>query len=857
VSDWESLTVRCPGSPSLRTRWYRSLAHALAATASPCGALFEATSMDPVPRVTVRPSSLIETVRASPSLRSLSLERFATAPSHEPPEGGASELRLVIPRYQVVSAPRGTGIHGDAPETEWLRGDSGWVGFQTAWWRGPTGELRVARRYRFRAGNIDELERRGPAVATAVAEEWAEATGVPATCAPAPSGTLTDWRRGTLRKFPEEAWLVRRLEEIESTAESRAMVGPPTAADPDRHRIVFGSSGAGKTTFLAREAARQVELGRGLLAIDLHGDLAPAIAGRLGPIALGRTVAVDASRPPVPGIAALAAAPDSEDRTAAHLVAALKRLSPDGTELHWGFRLERIFDSFVRLVQESGGSLVDLFGLLTDPSRREAARLSTRRPDLAGFLAELEVVLRRQPDFLWSAATRLSKVVLVPALRELLAPRDGGLPLEDLVAEGRTVLVRLPFALLGPEAATFAGTLLLTRAYLGLAARREGSTGARPVFLVLDEVHGFSPRLVAEILTESRKFGIRALIATQYPDRLTPEVRSAAAGVLTDVLAFRVPHRSARAVGEWVGLTGDEAERRLPVLPAGHGVRWDPDLGIPRLVVPPATDPIGNDEPAWSVVRRRSQQEFAISSEPIGRASDDEEVLDHLLLAVLAREEGGNGLRTMEAISASGDVPETVRDPVLRESQWARIVRQGYVEETDAGYRLTAAGERRLGLTRPTGATRETAEHRLLLVATFRIFARRGYRIEILRQGRFDTTLPDAVFRQLPDPRRLIPAELEAAVERARPGWAWRFFGGRDVHIEAEVSGALRPERVRHGWQKALARGAFALFVVGDAGRARRVRATLRAIPVGPDRAQVWTLSRAVRAEVRRSGGNE
>jgi hypothetical protein len=57
------------------------------------------------------------------------------------------------------------------------------------------------------------------------------------------------------------------------------------------------------------------------------------------------------------------------------------------------------------------------------------------------------------------------------------------------------------------------------------------------------------------------------------------------------------------------------------------------------------------------------------------------------------------------------------------------------------------------------------------------------------------------------------------------------------------VSGALRSERIRHGWEKARARGAFVLFVVSDAARARRVRATLENAEVGRDRAQVWTLT--------------
>lgn len=87
---------------------------------------------------------------------------------------------------------------------------------------------------------------------------------------------------------------------------------------------------------------------------------------------------------------------------------------------------------------------------------------------------------------------------------------------------------------------------------------------------------------------------------------------------------------------------------------------------------------------------------------------------------------------------------------------------------------------------------------------------------------------------------RVVPSVLAERIDRA--AWAWRFFRGRDVHVEAEVSGALRADRIRHGVAKATARGAFVVFVVGDARRASRVRRTLRGMERGPDRAQVWTL---------------
>ena len=838
----EFASVRCEGPPALRARWYRALGDALAATAPPCGLLFEASLEDPVPRVTVRPASLIETVRASPGLRGLRLERFPTPPNLEPPPGGADHLRLLVASPRGTPPPTPCGVDRDLPEIGRLGGPAGWLGFQTAWMRGRDGGIAIARRFRAWSGTSDELERRGPALDAAVVEEWADATGVAVAAAPAPAGARRDWRRGTLRSMPEEAWLRVPLGVIARTAELRSYAADAGTRRAAGHQVVFGASGAGKTSFLAREAARHAARGNGQVVIDLHGDLAPAIVDRLDEPTRARVIAVDASAPPVPGISALPRGGATEDRAAAHLVAALKRLSPDGTELHWGFRLERIFDSFVRLVQETGGSLVDLYGLLTEPARRDSARLATRRVDLARFLEELEPVVKRQPDFLWSAATRLSKVVLVPSLTELLAPADGGLDVEEQLEEGRALLVRMPFALLGPEAASFAGTLVLARTYLGLAARRGTGSTLSPILFVLDEVHSFAPRLVAELLTESRKFGLRVRVATQYPDRLPLELRNAAGGALGDVVTFAVPRRSARTVGEWVGVPGDEAERWLPTLPPGHGVRLDPDWGIPRAVAP-APVPREPKTGAWTEALARTRSEFSTEPDLRERASVEDRATDRLLLAILGATAQGHAVPEDAAIDSALRLPGTGTDPELLRTRWSRAVADGLLAQgPDGRYRLSAAGERRLGLTAPTHATRESEEHRRLIVTTFRIFARRGYRIEIVRQGRFDTTLPDALFRQLPRAPSLAPWELRAAIELAREGWAWRFFGGRDVHIEAEVSGALRPERIRHGWRKASARGAFALFVVGDTGRARKVRATLRSLGLGPDRAQVWTL---------------
>jgi hypothetical protein len=845
-------TLRCRGAPGARRRLYAALGASLAAHRGSAAVVFESESERPEPRVLLRPASLAMPLFADPAVSgAVEVDWAGPAPLEPPRDHADLAVSLRTSPLRPEPAPPFRGALSPTP----LVGPHGWLGVQTLWLRGEGGRIWAARRAWFSAPSERELAARREGVGAALAQTWSVAVGVPSTAEPLRRGAARrDWRSGGARSLPCDAWVSVAPARLERTAEPVWASARPYEPAVDGHALVLGASGAGKSWLLADRAARAIGRGEPVFAIDLHGDLAPAILARLSPPETRSVVAIDLADPPFPGIAALdPQAPP--DRAAAHLVAALKRLSADGAELHWGFRLERILDSFVRLVQEESGSLTDLYALLTDRDRREAARLRTRRPELARFLEELGPIVSRSPDFLWPAAARLSKVALLPELARLLAPGDGGIPVEPLLAGGRSILLRLPFARLGPEAAQFAGTVALARVYLSLAAR--GTAPGRPgVLVVLDEVHGFAPRLVAEMIAEGRKFGLRLLVATQYPDRLAPDLKAAAAGAIRDLVAFRVPPASAAQVGSWLGLAREELAERLTELPPGYGWARDPEA-IDLRALAPEPWPRSFAPEAWGRATEATRSEFP----PDPRAEVAEEGTDgadeRILLATLGAEERGERLGADRLpAAAAGLAGASPADGADLARAALRLERQGCLDTGSGAVHLTEVGERRLGLGRPTGAASETAEHRALLIGAFRLLARRGYRLEIVRQGRWDTTLPDGRLAQLPPTARSAPPEqLSRAIDAARRGWAWRFFGGRDVHVEAEVSGALRPARIRHGVRKAERAGAFPLFLVADAARARRVRSTLRGLGLGPREAQVWTLRSALSARAPRTDG--
>ncbi len=710
-----------------------------------------------------------------------------------------------------------------------------WLGVQSHWISRGDGQLFAPTRYRL-CGPPESVEAMAAGAATALRSAvgpssmvlWSHWT----------FGARARWKSGRLSRR-ERHWArpvgpadaVRRVEPL-------VVRSFPCPADLVGHLVVLGASGSGKTTFLARLAAERVSRGERVVLVDVHGDLAPAAVALVPAFARGRVVALDPSRGTArgPGIPILEGGEDDE-RAVAHVVAALKRLSADGTDLYWGFRLERVLDTFVRAAREVGGTLLDVYDLLTSADRRESARLATRQPSVARFLDELPAILRRNPAYLAPAAARLARVATSPQLTALLAPSpDALVPLSSLLAQGRSLFLRVPMGELGPEASAFCSSLVLTRIYLELAR----SAPAATVLLVLDEVHALSPRLVTEILAEGRKFGVSAVAATQYPERLAPELKAAASGAVGAHLVFRLAAPASRAAAAWAGLSPDEALETLPRLPDGWAVAGPNRVSTtPRRFRESPLPPLPADA-AWTEAVERSRREFGVSPAPggIGLASADEA----LLLGLYARASPMSADRLLRSTSlSSGESPAHLLERL------AALERRGLIEQEVTGsVMLTAAGARTLGAGAEHGSSVESLEHRALLLEAFRLFAAHGERLSLLRQGRFDSRLPDARLALLPERvDRRTPEELRQAIERRRQSWAWRCFHGRDVHVEAEVSGADRPERIRRGLAKAESAGAFALFLVADPRRARRVRTLLERLGVGRDRAAVWTLPRA------------
>ncbi len=597
----------------------------------------------------------------------------------------------------------------------------------------------------------------------------------------------------------------------------------PDEATLLRHVLVLGLTGSGKTQLLAHGAAEVHRRRVPLVALDMHGDLTPALLERLSDRPEEEFLLVG----PGPGEGGMdVLAPPTADGSAVRVAGSrvvgelLGALRPAGAlrDDLWGPRMERLLEGGLRCVLGTGGTLYDLARLYHDPFG-EAATLRPLLPDriLREFLDELVSLHRRQPDFLASVQNRLARVLFDPTLRALVAPRSRGLDPEEALGQRRSILLHLPKGVLGEAGGLFVAHLLLARCYLALLRREAPGEDRLRALFVLDEAHLLSPRLLGTMVREGRKFGVGLLLATQGGPATPGGGEEGTWSEVGTVFALRMAPGPARQFLPWLAprlplhagspaaaeLTG--ALVRLP-RHAAYLRRVGEDL--PRLVVLPGpvaraharTAPTGpgspfpDPEPGAS-----SPTEFA-----------DEETEG--LLALLADR-----------------VPS---DP--KPAWWREGERRAFFRELAPGkFQLTEAGWGRLGWRRETGAPRESFEHRRLLRDVYALFAYRGIALEMPRQGGFDQRLPDARWVRTTAPNGGgDPPRLRTDL----------FDRTRELHVEVEVSALEDPRRLARSWEKAQAQGAHLLWVAGTRWGGERLRAFLRRKRAGPQQATVWVL---------------
>lgn len=308
------------------------------------------------------------------------------------------------------------------------------------------------------------------------------------------------------------------------------------------HMYLIGKTGTGKSTMLETLARQDFEAGRGFALVDPHGDLVEPLADEFRQRDPERVIYVNVADPWQPfGYNPLRRVRDDKIPLAVSgLLETLKKIWPEA----WGVRMEHVLrNTLYALLERDDSSLPDILALYAEERyRKEVVRGIRNEAVKAFWKTEFEKYpARLKADACAPIQNKLGALLSDPTLHRILVNPTIDLRFRKLMDEGTVLLVNVSKGRLGEESALVLGSLIVSTIGLAAFSRAEAEPATRrPYFLYLDEFHNFTTLMLANMMSELRKYGLGLVLAHQYMHQLEPDIRHAVLGNAGTMVSFRV-----------------------------------------------------------------------------------------------------------------------------------------------------------------------------------------------------------------------------------------------------------------------------------------------------------------------------
>ncbi len=222
------------------------------------------------------------------------------------------------------------------------------------------------------------------------------------------------------------------------------------------------------------------------------------------------------------------------------LLETLKKMWPDA----WGVRMEHVLrNTLYALLERNDAKLPDILRLYSDDDYRKEVVSDIRNEVVKRFwLNEFEEYpARLRAEACAPIQNKLGALLSDPTLYRILVDPEIDLRFRSLMDEGKVLLVNVAKGRLGEDSALILGGLVVSTLGLAAFSRAELSPDKRnPFFVYLDEFHNFTTLMLANMMSELRKYGVGLTLAHQHMHQLEPDIRHAVLGNAGTLISFRV-----------------------------------------------------------------------------------------------------------------------------------------------------------------------------------------------------------------------------------------------------------------------------------------------------------------------------
>lgn len=309
-------------------------------------------------------------------------------------------------------------------------------------------------------------------------------------------------------------------------------VNRPLAVSPLdrlRHAHLIGPTGSGKSWLLANLIGQDIAAGSGVVVLDPKGDLTHDVLDRVPAHRRDDVIVLDPAESDRPlGMNLLSGAGISRGLIAEQVVSVFAHLY----EKNWGPRSDDILRSAVlTLLHQPGMTLAELPVLLTSAAFRQQLLARLDEPFLASFWQWYGGLKTGERNTAIGPVLNKTRAFLLrKRIRHLVGQADSSFSFEDVLAEGKVLVISLAKGLLGEEAANLLGSLLLMRLWQAVLGRAALPPEARPpLFVYVDEFSDYvgAAGTFGELLAQARGLGVGVTVAHQHLAQLPRELRAA------------------------------------------------------------------------------------------------------------------------------------------------------------------------------------------------------------------------------------------------------------------------------------------------------------------------------------------
>lgn len=316
--------------------------------------------------------------------------------------------------------------------------------------------------------------------------------------------------------------------------------------DRRRHMYIVGKTGTGKSEFLKEMIIQDIEDGRGVCAIDPHGEFVEDILQMIPPERAEDVIYFNPSDLDRPmGMNMMEADTEEQKHFVVSSIIGLmyKLYDPHRTGII-GPRFEHaIRNAMLTIMYQKGSTFIELVRALTDEKFVEELLPIVKDPMVRRYWTDQ---MAQTSDFHKSEVldyivSKFGRFVTNKTMRNIIGQPVSAFNFRKAMDEKKIILCNLSKGILGEEDAKFLGLILVPKVLTAAMSRQDIPMEEREdFFLYVDEFQNYATEDFATILSEARKYRLNLIVANQYISQIDEEVKNAVFGNVGTMVSFRV-----------------------------------------------------------------------------------------------------------------------------------------------------------------------------------------------------------------------------------------------------------------------------------------------------------------------------